>query len=243
VDGGPDRSLCIGDEITLNAGSNGIIDYQWYVDTLNIGMGGIITVMPEETTPYVVEALDLKGCLIYDTIVVSVFSPELFEDSTEVCIGGVVDIDAGYPGSQYAWSNGDNTQIITVGDPGIYTVEINSPEEVCPVTINYMLTQVIDICDPIINVPNAFSPNNDGNNDYFTVFGVAITDYEINIFNRWGELVYRSTDPGEINQLSEGWDGTYKGEPQEMGTFVYFINATGGSGVSIQKQGNLTLVR
>ena len=60
-----------------------------------------------------------------------------------------------------------------------------------------------------LKVPEAFTPNGDGMNDYFTVF-VSLEEYEIKIFNRWGEMVYHSQDPTELSDLHRGWDGTYK---------------------------------
>ena len=91
-----------------------------------------------------------------------------------------------------------------------------------------------------IYVPNAFTPNNDGINDYFEVFGnkKAIQYIDIAIFDRWGEVVFRSND------LDFKWDGSYKGTMLEPGTFVYtmsvvFIDDHANSGY----KGSLLLLR
>lgn len=125
----------------------------------------------------------------------------------------------------------------------VYTVLINTPDDACDITKTIYVNEVIDNCDPIIDIPNAFSPNGDGFNDNLVIVGAAIVGFEIRIYNRWGELVYQSTDVGVINNAGLGWDGKLNNEDQEMGTYVYQLSATGGSGKTIQLQGNITLVR
>jgi gliding motility-associated-like protein len=74
--------------------------------------------------------------------------------------------------------------------------------------------------DTLLWVPNAFSPNGDGSNDIFRVYGKNFKTIEFKVFNRWGELVFFTTDP------SQGWDGTYKGKEMVPGVYVYSIKAT-----------------
>jgi gliding motility-associated-like protein len=90
---------------------------------------------------------------------------------------------------------------------------------------------------PPVYVPNAFTPNGDGNNDLFYIYGVGIKDVNMSIFNRWGEKVYEST-----NQ-SNGWDGTYIGAQQPPGVYIYYIDITYLNGQKISRQGSLTLIR
>ena len=87
-------------------------------------------------------------------------------------------------------------------------------------------------------VPSAFSPNNDGMNDVFRTMNSDLTKYRLLIFNRWGEKVFESEDP------SDGWDGRFKGFPQDIGVYVYQIEyQTPSSSVLKLLSGNLTLVR
>lgn len=88
-----------------------------------------------------------------------------------------------------------------------------------------------------IDVPTAFSPNGDGSNDILFVRGAAVETVNIKIFNRWGEKVFES------GSMEKGWDGTYKGRPQEMDSYAYVLRATFIDGSSAQKQGNITLLR
>ena len=76
-----------------------------------------------------------------------------------------------------------------------------------------------------VYIPNAFSPNNDGVNDYFTIFGKAPNVQQINnfsVYSRWGELVYEAKNflP---NDTSNRWDGTFKGNALAVGTYVYAV--------------------
>jgi gliding motility-associated-like protein len=101
----------------------------------------------------------------------------------------------------------------------------------------------VEYCQSHLVAPNAFSPDGNGKNDHFTVFGNNIATYEIKIFNRWGEEVYYSDDVSQLNQQDQGWDGTYKGKKQDAGTFVYYITAKDVNGKNIELKGNVTLIR
>ncbi len=87
-----------------------------------------------------------------------------------------------------------------------------------------------------IYIPNAFTPNGDGINDYFAVSGESIQTFSMQIFNRWGELIFESKD------ASSGWDGLYKGKPAPQGTYVYKVIASGISGKKSAKEGSFNLI-
>ncbi len=97
------------------------------------------------------------------------------------------------------------------------------------------LVQVEEV--PYIGVPNAFSPNGDGENDEFRIYGIGIEEVDFKVYNRWGELVFHTTD------RNQGWDGTYKGKPQEMEAYAWTLNATLITGEKKVMKGNVTLVR
>jgi gliding motility-associated-like protein len=90
---------------------------------------------------------------------------------------------------------------------------------------------------PSIGVPNAFSPDGDGINDFLNVYGLGIETIDFKIYNRWGQLVF------ETNDRNQGWDGTFKGVPQEMDAYAWTLNATFITGTSKTLKGNVTLVR
>lgn len=92
-----------------------------------------------------------------------------------------------------------------------------------------------------IFVPNAFIPDEDGVNDVFTAYGINITRFEMTIYNRWGQLVYKTND------INKGWDGTYNGSPSPIGTYSWIIKYNkdiGGDQYSMDKlMGRVNLIR
>jgi gliding motility-associated-like protein len=89
-------------------------------------------------------------------------------------------------------------------------------------------------------LPNAFTPNGDGLNDVFRVTNAVLYPvFELSVFNRWGEVIYRSDD------IRSGWDGTYRGKEQESGVYIWLIRFRKGSvsGEEVTLTGNVTLLR
>jgi gliding motility-associated-like protein len=86
-------------------------------------------------------------------------------------------------------------------------------------------------------IPNSFSPNGDGNNDVFQIYGEGIKTVDLKIFNRWGELMYQTN-----NQFS-GWGGTYKGVLQNPAVFVYDIQITYLDDKKTHRVGSISLIR
>lgn len=86
-------------------------------------------------------------------------------------------------------------------------------------------------------VPNAFTPNGDGQNDVFMAVATNINKFEMLIFNRGGQLIFQSSD------YRKGWDGTVKGKIADDNVFVYKINYTDKSGKAKTLTGNITLIR
>lgn len=88
-----------------------------------------------------------------------------------------------------------------------------------------------------IFVPNAFTPNNDGKNDLLMIYGTDIKSVRFSVYDQWGELQFQST-----NQ-SKGWDGTFKGRPQPVGVYVYYLEAVMNDNNQLKKKGTITLLR
>jgi len=88
-----------------------------------------------------------------------------------------------------------------------------------------------------IYVPNAFSPNGDGKDDYLFVRSNFIKTLYFAVYDRWGEKVWETTDQ------NSGWDGTFKGEPENNGVFGWYLKATLYSGKLVTQKGNVTLMR
>jgi len=94
-------------------------------------------------------------------------------------------------------------------------------------------------------VPNAFTPNKDGNNDIFNVFVSNYKEFSLAIFNRWGEKVFEGTTPEEVaNRFPKyGWDGTYKGALQPVEVYAYYATVVFLNGEVQNLKGSVTLIR
>ncbi len=86
-------------------------------------------------------------------------------------------------------------------------------------------------------IPLAFSPNGDSKNDVWKVQGRCVKDFEVKVFDRWGEMVYES-----INQ-NEGWDGNFRGKAVDSDVYVYILNLTMRDGETKTLKGDITLLR
>ena len=99
---------------------------------------------------------------------------------------------------------------------------------------------IVPVLNNPVEIPNVFSPNNDGVNDYFTIVSkVPVTIIEFKVWNRWGQLVY------DNENAQAGWDGRQNNEPAASDVYVYFFKfeITGGSGKQYVEKGDVTLLR
>jgi gliding motility-associated-like protein len=115
----------------------------------------------------------------------------------------------------YLWSTGETGNSIVVKNPGIITLIANIGT--CSTSVVKEILGDIDC----IYQPNAFTPNGDNRNDYFKpiFFDESdITFYEMVIYNRWGEEIYKS-----VNKSEKGWDGLYKGKKCDFDTYIYVL--------------------
>jgi gliding motility-associated-like protein len=88
-----------------------------------------------------------------------------------------------------------------------------------------------------VHVPNAFTPNADLHNETFNAKGVFVFEYDMTIYNRWGEKMF------ETHDLNKGWDGTFEGAEAPEGVYIYMIYARGSNAQTYSKPGNITLMR
>ncbi|MEM6841817.1 MAG: gliding motility-associated C-terminal domain-containing protein [Bacteroidota bacterium] len=129
-----------------------------------------------------------------------------------------------------------NTTTLPANQGGTYVVEVTN-EFGCS-TIDSV--EVIEDCRPTIVAPNAFRPN--GVNSEFFVYPryVSNDDFEVRIYNRWGELVFQS------NSKDFRWDGTYNGQPAPLGSYPYVItfkSDTDDTGGILEERGGVTIIR
>lgn len=167
-----------------------------------------------------------------DTTVQIIFvpSPAITLGDTTVCDGATVTLDAGNEGigASYSWDPGGQvTQTLSATTTNTYTVTVTNQ---CGVAIDDAVL-IFEVCDIII--PNVFSPNTDGYNDNFVIFGLdKKPNSRLEIYNRWGKLIFEDPD------YSNDWDGKVNGNPVSDGTY-YFILTTGDEEVH---KGTITVV-
>lgn len=237
--------------LTVNFTNNSIDAENFFWDfgdgsTSNLETPNHIYTEPGEYTVTLIVS-DPDACIPEDTLQVSVnvFSlPEAdftFSPDTVSVFGFAIFEDLSTDAASWQWDFGDGT-----GSPlqnpshaypaaGTYTVCLSiTNQDGCSDSICSQI-EVFEIS--ILDVPNAFSPNGDGINDFFIPVNYGLADFEFRIYNRWGQLVFITND------TSIGWDGYFEGVEQEMGTYAYIVTGKGLDNTDYYRQGNLTLVR
>ena len=156
-----------------------------------------------------------------------------------ICYGDDIYLQAS-GGVEYTWE----PESAIKHDTGYY-VEVLLPITVvvrvkdqfgCVDTASITYSNIQQCCR--FSYPNAFTPNNDGNNDGFRVVTWGnMKNYALTIYNRWGQKVFFTADP------HKAWDGTYGGEPCEVGTYYYYVDAACMTGPTEWHKGDVILIR
>ncbi|MCB9226948.1 MAG: gliding motility-associated C-terminal domain-containing protein [Chitinophagales bacterium] len=123
---------------------------------------------------------------------------------------------------------------LTASDPTSFYIEITDENSGCTtidtinVLVNYFST---------LNIPNAFTPNNDGQNDLFKIYGKDLRTVNFEIFSRWGELLFKGTN------TNESWNGTFKNKEIESGIYLLKLRASGKDGQKFDVVQKIKLIR
>lgn len=247
-------TICLGDSVTLSAVNQNpgdTVTLLWQPDSLISGDNTLysITVAPTNTTTFTLTGTNQSGCTINDSVIVNVdqtstMSTNITASPDSIYTGQSSTLQASPSGYNYTWtpSNGLSslTSATTIASPDAtttYKVTYTSPNG-CLKTDSVTVYVVEIICgDPDVYVPNAFSPNGDGKNDVLYVRGNFIESLVFRVYDRWGELVFETTDQ------SQGWDGMYKGKPSDPAVFDYYLETICWTGDKYFKKGNITLIR
>lgn len=227
IDLGEDIEICRFDTLfPLNHTEN--VRFQWHDGSENpyfiTDYSGIYSLLV--TNDY--------GCTYSDDIAVEILPVPQVDLGEDITIGAndYTILDAGNFGSAYLWSTGETTQTIQAGSNQTYWVEVS--KDGCSASDTIAIGE-FPPC--IIAIPNAFSPNGDGRNDVLYVRGEGFDEFELMVFNRWGEMLFRS-----IN-LSHGWDGNYNGRPVPVDAYNYYLRGICVDGQTVEKKGTITLLR
>ncbi|MFK7756158.1 MAG: gliding motility-associated C-terminal domain-containing protein [Flavobacteriales bacterium] len=245
-----DINICAGDTVMVSViESSSDVSYFWSPSSAVIsGNGsGQVQVTASEPLELTVTATS-ANCEAEDQLTVGVINSSEFEfqataDPAVIIAGGESQLGVTVPGLDYTWSpsgslnnSGIENPVATPDETTTYIV--SGGEDECLLTSQVTVSVVDFICgEPLIFVPNAFSPDGDGQNDVLFVYGQNLTDVRLAIFNRWGQKVFETFDQ------SEGWDGFYNGKLSDPAVFDYFLEASCLGGAEYFEKGNITLVR
>jgi len=134
-------------------------------------------------------------------------------------------------------SSSDSTPLFTFNEPGLYPVIVELVDQNGCIGIDTIEIRVLPKLPSEITVPNCFSPNGDGFNDLFKVDALNLSTFDLMIWNRWGGLMYKSTD------AYAGWNGQNNAGIAPDGTYFYVLDAVGSDSKAYQLKGSITLSR
>ncbi len=247
-----DTTICLGEKTVLSATHSTATEYKWS----NGATGQSITVSPQANTRYKVEVVMEGGCVVSDTLTINVNplpKPAFIADPTEIYVengvGTVTCTDNSPEQYSLVWNFGDvNSAVNEVQDvataiheyvrAGFYTITltatdingcVDSTKNKVSVTVPYFFF-----------IPNAFSPNGDGDNERFAPKGEGVDPdyYSMQIYDRTGTIVFKTRNPYDY------WDGRDKtGRFCPEGVYVYLIHLVNLNGEEKEYTGSVTLIR
>ncbi len=177
--------------------------------------------------------VDLIGGRLCENISID-FPPEI--NDTTVCLQDDLVLDFSLTGATYLWQDGSTAPIFQVTTSGTYSVLI----EKCNQSVERFVEVNIDDCPCLLEVPNAFTPDADGINDDFKILtDCLVSDFQLQIYNRWGQQVFQSTD------AALAWNGTYKGSvlPSDVYIYKYQYRLSGNESKLEKAHGDISLIR
>jgi gliding motility-associated-like protein len=199
-------------------------------------------VWPPSSTYYTVYGTDTAGCRDTASLYINIHPAAVIDmpDSVTIFPGDTYQINPGTNCTSFQWFPPFGLSSDSVSNP-IASPTVNTKYIVMATTEAGCRVQdsikVYLAPDSYINVPNVFTPGNGINNILYVVHLGEATLKSFRIFNRWGQKVFESND------ISKGWDGTFNGQPQPVGVYVYEVEAYTYKGVRLVKNGNITLLR
>jgi gliding motility-associated-like protein len=232
VDLGGDTSVCLGDVAVFNAGS-GFSAYLW-----QDGSDGPVYYAGSSGV-YWCRVTDALNCTGTDSVRLQILPVPYVElgDSLYICNGSTVMLEAGQGDGQftYEWHDGTTGSYHIAYETGLYWVVVGN--DACSATDSVMVLECTNIW-----VPTAFTPNNDGQNEYFKAeSSEELIKFQLYIYNRLGQLIFSA------DNISQKWDGTFRGQacPEDVYTWVIYFDRRGNNPLEQEgtMRGHVTLLR
>jgi gliding motility-associated-like protein len=244
---GNDTLICYGTAARLRGQSDGA-SYHW-LPSSSLSNGALLdpVASPLSTTTYILSAFNTLGCPKpgMDTVLVTV-QPKINAFAgrdTSVVMGQPLQLNA-TGGTAYQWSPPAYLSSFSIADPvavfGSESEDIRYRvlvfNDVC-VDSAFILVKVFKTL-PVVFVPTAFTPNNDGKNDVLRPLAAGIQSIRyFTVYNRWGQMVFTTSINGK------GWDGKVNGRDQAADTFIWVVKAIDYKGKPYLEKGVVTLIR
>jgi len=224
-----DTTLCNNADLLVELTQPGAA-YNW-----NDGdIGGIKTISAEGSYSVTVTK---DGCLNTDTINISKLQTPVFNlgRDTGLCSGDIYRLNAGFANVSYKWQDNSTSTTFDVKQAGTYFV---TGSNYCGSYTDTVKVNTIQ-CTCSLNMPNVFSPNKDGINDFFKPDLLCNpASYRFSIYNRYGSVVFDTYNP------AKSWNGTFNGSPLPVGTYYYVVKVQGQNDTAVrEKAGSVTLLR
>ncbi len=225
--------ICRDQTILLDAGT-GYKNYLWQDGSSRS------TYVANAPGKYWVKIADSRGCYNSDTSVVrNWLEPAkafLRKNDSILCNKQGLELKANInTAAAYLWNTGATSSSIKINKAGSYWLQLTD-DDGCVGRDSILLIE--KTCPSQVFWPNAFSPNNNGHNDYFKpITSGSFIKFQLTIFNRWGEKIFES------QQLNKGWDGTAKGRKQESGSYIWICNYQFPNEQPVIQKGSLLLIR
>ncbi|QEC68475.1 gliding motility-associated C-terminal domain-containing protein [Panacibacter ginsenosidivorans] len=241
----PPHPVCEGASQQLSVSSSGGGTYQWYPSTglSNDAIPNPIA-RPTDSTEYKVVVTNSFGCKDSAYLTINVYrNLELNAGIDKVILAGdTATLDATIKGTaiDFTWSPPTAISDVHAIRPKVFPIEGTEYTVSATSTVGCGsgMDKVLVTVYKGIKIPNAFTPNGDGNNDKFRV--LPLDNYklvQLIIYNRWGKLLFRTNDK------YNGWDGTFNGMVQPPGTYVYHLELVSDQNKRLVKQGTVLLLR
>lgn len=225
--------ICEGDQLTLYG--SGAQTYAWQPASVTDNL----PFTPTQSDLYTVTGTDQNNCQERDSIFVDFYPivPFSLPADTNICPQNPITLAPNTQFSAYYWSNGAYSYSIQVNTEDSISLTVTD-QNGCTYT-DHILIGLRNDCFPTLYIPTAFTPDGDEHNPIFNVKGSDLYSYQMQIFNRWGELLFVTED------LNIGWDGTYLGKlcPQGMYTYVVQYSYVQEIGETKVVRGHFNLLR
>lgn len=236
----PDTLICIGDTASLWV--SGGETYSWEPsETLAFPDSSNTSAWPVVPTTYMVNVIGANGCEKEVSASVGIYpDPETDAGNDQyITFGSESQLFSEAPfGSSIYWSSDDTVFCNTCINPIVFPAQTTAYVLNVTDVNGCMNTDTVFVfLDGTLYVPNAFSPNGDGINDYFAIQGLEIVKFQVRIFDRWGLQLFYS------DNISDHWSGIYEGEPVQVDTYVWKIEYEDSWGRIGQLIGHVSVIR